>query len=150
MTERQALIARKQAMLRARARLRRMQGIEVVRLYEEDEPEGLRALYAAYCATYAYSPALEPSSRLPHGSTESQVCSWLIETMGLKEGGEYFFRCGLWAHIRIQALLPAVESLWSNYNFLLAETDFSRILEAGFDSRDEDHYLIDIWKPSYH
>ena len=32
--------------------------------------------------------------------------------------------------------------------FLLAETDSSRMLEAGFDSRDENYYLIDIWNYS--
>ena len=43
-------------------------------------------------------------------------------------------------------------SLWlhngNTKGFLLAETDSSRMLEAGFDSRDENYYLIDIWNYS--
>ncbi|MDE6710088.1 MAG: hypothetical protein K2J76_06335, partial [Oscillospiraceae bacterium] len=68
--------------------------------------------------------------------------------MGLKEGAEYFFYCGLWVQIRIQNLQLAVQSLWYENNFLLAEKNLSRILEVGFDSRDEDNYLIDIWECS--
>lgn len=148
MTERQALIAHKQTVLRAKARLKQMRGIETVRLYEENAPKALDRLYSAYCAA-VYSGSQEPYSRLPCGSPPPEVYAWLIAAMGLREGNEYFFRCGLWARIRIRDLLPAVESLWGDYNnFLLAETDFTRVMEAGFDSRNEDHYLIDIWKPS--
>ena len=148
MTERQALIAHKQTVLRTKARLKQMQGVEVIELFEENEPDALRELYSAYLAySAAYSYCLEPCSRLPHGSSESEICSWLMSEMRLREGYEYFFHYNLWVQLRIQHLYPAVQSLWSGNGFLLAETDFSRILEAGFDSRDEDHYLIDIWKP---
>lgn len=33
---------------------------------------------------------------------------------------------------------------------LLAETDLSRMVEAGSDSRDEYHYLIDVWDYNEH
>ena len=46
----------------------------------------------------------------------------------------------------------AIPSLWlhngNTKGFLLAETDSSRMLEAGFDSHDENYYLIDIWNYS--
>lgn len=72
--------------------------------------------------------------------------------VGLKENNEYFFFCGIWCRIKLLDLRLAIPSLWlHNGNtkvFLLAETDSSRMLEAGFDSRDENYYLIDIWNYS--
>ena len=69
--------------------------------------------------------------------------------VGLNENNEYFFFCGIWCRIKLLDLRLAVPSLWmhdgNTRGFLLAETDLSRMLEAGSDSRDEYHYLIDIW-----
>lgn len=138
MTERQKLIARKRTVLCAKARLQRMAGIEVIKIFEQGEPEELNELYSAYTSTCSYD--FEPYSRLPHRSSEIEIHSWIIAVMELKEDAEYFFRCGLWARIRIQDLRPAVQSLWHGNSFLLAEANLSRILEAGFDSRDEDNW----------
>ena len=145
MTERQKLIAHKKTVLYTKARLQQMAGIEVIKVFEQSEPEELNEIYSAY-ASSAYSYDFEPYSRLPYDSSEMKVYSWIIALMGLKEGEEYFFRCGLWVQIRIQNPQLAVQSLWHENNFLLVETNFSRVLEAGFDSRDEDNYLIDIWE----
>lgn len=123
-----------------------MTGIEVIKIFEQNELEELNEIYSAYTSTYSHD--FEPYSKLPYGSPETQIYSWIIKVMGLKEGAEYFFRCGLWVHIRIQNLQLAVQSLWYGKNFLLAEKNLSRILEVGFDSRDEDNYLIDIWECS--
>lgn len=72
--------------------------------------------------------------------------------VGLKENNEYFFFCGIWCRIKLLDLRPAIPSLWlhngNTKGFLLAETDSSRMLEAGFDSRYENYYLIDIWNYS--
>ena len=72
--------------------------------------------------------------------------------VGLNENNEYFFFCGIWCRIKLLDLRLAVPSLWmhdgNTRGFLLAETDLSRMLEAGSDSRDEYHYLIDIWNYS--
>ena len=74
--------------------------------------------------------------------------------VGLKENNEYFFFCGIWCRIKLLDLRLAVPSLWmhdgNTRGFLLAETDLSRMLEAGSDSRDEYHYLIDIWDYNEH
>ena len=74
--------------------------------------------------------------------------------VGLNENNEYFFFCGIWCRIKILDLRLAVPSLWmhdgNTRGFLLAETDLSRMLEAGSDSRDEYHYLIDIWDYNEH
>ena len=74
--------------------------------------------------------------------------------VGLKEHNEYFFFCGIWCRIKLLDLRLAVPSLWmhdgNTRGFLLAETDLSRMLEAGSDSRDEYHYLIDIWDYNEH
>ena len=74
--------------------------------------------------------------------------------VGLNENNEYFFLCGIWCRIKLLDLRLAVPSLWmhdgNTRGFLLAETDLSRMLEAGSDSRDEYHYLIDIWDYNEH
>ena len=148
MTERQKLIAHKKNVLYTKARLQQMTGIEVIKIFEQTEPEELNKIYSAY-TSFAYFYDYEPYSRLPYDSSKFEIYSWIISVMGLKEGAEYFFRCDLWVQIRIQNLQLAVQSLWYENNFLLVETDFSRVLEASFDSRDEDNYLIDIWELFY-
>ena len=74
--------------------------------------------------------------------------------VGLNENNEYFFFCGIWCRIKLLDLRLAIPSLWlhngNTKGFLLAETDLSRMLEAGSDSRDEYHYLIDIWDYNEH
>ena len=74
--------------------------------------------------------------------------------VGLNENNEYFFFCGIWCRIKLLDLRLAVPSLWmhdgNTRGFLLAETDLSRMLETGSDSRDEYHYLIDIWDYNEH
>ena len=74
--------------------------------------------------------------------------------VGLNENNEYFFFCGIWCRIKLLDLRLAVPSLWmhdgNTRGFLLAETELSRMLEAGSDSRDEYHYLIDIWDYNEH
>ena len=74
--------------------------------------------------------------------------------VGLKENNEYFFFCGIWCRIKLLDLRLAVPSLWmhdgNTRGFLLAETDLSRMLVTGSDSRDEYHYLIDIWDYNEH
>lgn len=149
MREQQSLIAHKIAIQSTKNMLKQLTGIDVLKIYENKENQELNKLYSAYCSTYDYNDA--PYSKLPYHSSEEKVCQWLIEIMELKKQGEYFFLCGqLWCKIKIIDLDKAVLSLW-RYNkdskgFLLAELDFSRIIECGSDSRDEYHYLIDIWE----
>jgi len=148
MTERQSLIAHKIAVQSAKNTLKQISGICVLEIYEENENQDLNELYAAYTATYGYHE--RPYGKLPYNSSEEKINSWIIDAMDLKEQREYFLLCGLWSRIKILDLKHAVSSLWRhNKNcagFLLAEIDLSRILECGSDSRDEDHYLIDIWE----
>lgn len=147
MTERQKLIAHKIAVQRTKNTLKRLDGVDVLEIYTENENQGLNALYAAYSATY--ETGWEPCSRLPWQSPDGKIWSWLIDTLGLREK-EYFLLCGFWCRIRIWDLRRAAASLWRKeenvVGFLLAETDLSRVVECGFDSRDEDHYLCDIWE----
>ena len=148
MTERQRLIARKQAMQAAKNKVRKLEGIQVLDLFERETNIPLNEAYRKGCfAICSYSQL--PHSRLPHGSSASQIAVWILQTMDLQEGYEYFYEIGsVWARIKIFNLPSAVPSLWEagHYGFLLIDTDFSQIQIAGFDSRDEDHYLIDIIK----
>ncbi len=103
--------------------------------------------YRSIFSTFADDP--EPYSKLHYKSSEEQIYSWIIDTMELKEQREYYYYCGLWSKIKLLDLKCAVAALWRSEKnvsgFLLAETDLSRVMECGLDSRDEYHFLIDIW-----
>ncbi len=145
MTERQKIIAHKLTILSAKNKLKRIPGITVLELYEENENLALNECYSAYSSAYGY--AQKPYSRLSYKSPEKKVCDWIIDVMDLKQYCEYYYFCGLWSKIKILDLICAVSFLWREDNgFLFAETDLSRILECGFDSRDEEHFLIDVWE----
>ena len=147
MTERQKRIAQKLAIQSAKNKLKELSGIAVSELYEENQNLALNELAAAYFSTF--SDNQEPYSRLPYQSSIEKIYSWIIDTMELKEQREYYYFCGLWSKIKLLDLKCAVAALWRSEKnvsgFLLAETDLSRIMECGLDSRDEDHFLIDIW-----
>ncbi len=149
MTERQRLIEEKRNLLAAKRSLMRLNGIRIIEVYEKNENQELNNMYSSYVSDVCKKDAV-PYSRLSEKTPEPQIYSWIIDTMGLKEGREYFCYCGVWARIKIFSLQSAVQSL-CNFGggvigFLLAETDLSRILELSSDSRDEYNYLIDIWK----
>lgn len=145
--ERQQLLTQKRAILAARTRCKQLSGVEIIALLDGEEYPPLSRMYAAYCS-YMCNDTV-PTSRLPHSAPREQICAWVVATMGLQEGQEYFYLCGggFWAHIRLTDLTLAVPALLGECveGFLLAEVDLSRMLEVGFDSRDEEHYFIDIW-----
>ena len=151
MTERQLLILERKNLLTAKRRLMSIDGIQVVEVYEKGQNQELNSMYSSYISN-VYKKNAMPYSRLPEKSSKAQVYSWVIDTMGLKEGQEYFYYCGIWAKTRISDLQLATQSLCKLgggiIGFLLAEVDLSRMLELSSDSRDEYNYLIDIWKYS--
>lgn len=145
MTERQKLIAHKLSIQSAKNKLKRIPGIAVLELYEGIENIALNEWNLIYLSSFGY--AQKPYSRLSYKSSEEKVCSWIIDTMNLKEHREYYYFCGLWSKLKIVDLVCAVSFLWQeNHGFLFVEADLSRMLECGFDSRDENHFLIDIWE----
>ena len=139
MTERQKLITQKLAIQSAKNNLKQLSGIAVSELYGENPNPALNELTAAYFSTFPDNP--EPYSRLPYKSSKEKIYSWIIDTMELKEQGEYYYYCGLWSKIKLLDLKCAVAALWQSQEnvsgFLIAETDLSRIMECGLDSRDE-------------
>ena len=145
--EGQRVVAEKRGDLAARTRGKQLSGVEIIALLDGEEIPPLSRMYAAYCS-YMCNDTV-PTSRLPHSAPREQICAWVVATMGLQEGQEYFYLCGggFWAHIRLTDVTLAVPSLLGECveGFLLAEVDLSRMLEVGFDSRDEERYLIDIW-----
>ena len=152
MTERQKLIAYKQTVQAAKNKLKQMSGISILEILEQNENPGLNEMFSAYTTTFGND--IEPYSKLSYPSPAETFYSWLIGTMELKENNEYYFYCGIWCRIKLLDLRLAVPSLLmhdgNTRGFLLAETDLSRMLETGSDSRDEYHYLIDIWDYNEH
>ncbi|OUP08173.1 hypothetical protein B5F35_13600 [Anaeromassilibacillus sp. An200] len=153
MTERQLLILERKNLLAAKRDLMSIDGIQVMEVYEKGQNQELNQMYSSYISN-VYKKNVMPYSRLPKKASKTQLCFWVIDTMGLREGQEYFYYCGsgIWAKIRISDLQVAAQSLChlggGIIGFLLAEVELSRMLELSFDSRDEYNYLIDIWEYS--
>lgn len=151
MIQRQQLIDQKLRILSVKRTLRQLSGIDVIKIFEDDENTALNDMYSAY-VPFMCSPETMPCSRISYKSTEQQVISWIAANMELKENTEYFFMChGTWVQIRVLDLYHGIQSLWKHQGtgfvgFMLADYGLTRMMEVSFDSRDEDHYLLDIWE----
>jgi hypothetical protein len=148
MSQQEGLLAHKIAIQSTKNMLKQLSGIDVLKIYENNENQELNELYLAYCSRYDYNE--EPYSQISYDCSEEEIYQWLIDIMELKQE-EYFFLCNqLWCKIKMIDLYGAVSSLWKSHKntkgFLLAEIDLSRIIDCGSDSRDEYNYLIDIWE----
>ena len=115
MTERQKIIAYKLAIQSAKNKLKKISGIALLELYGENENSALNALCSAYLSTFEYN--LEPYSKLPYKSPKEKIFSWIIDTMELREKGEYYLFCGLWSKIKILDLNSAVSYLCRIYEY---------------------------------
>lgn len=149
MTDRQKQIAEKQRRLYLKNWLKELSGIEVLEVYEGDENRELCAMYQAYLLTYQIENGSLPYSKLPFSSSKSEIYTWILQGMEIRKQKEYFLYHRVWMKIRILDAALAVESLWEasgGLGFLLAQTDYSYMLEVGADSRDEENYLLDIWE----
>lgn len=141
MTERQKLIARKRDLQAARNCVRKLEGVEALGVFELTENSALQQFCQAHFPAFFNR---QPVSRLDYQASEEQVCVWLMEHLGLSGGDVCFWQIySVWASIRILDLPAALGSLWAHRDILLITADFRQILGAGFDSRDEEHFLID-------
>lgn len=152
---RQKRLENKIQMQKAKNKLKRLDGVCILKIFENDEGDTLNEILSGYHPTM---------SSIPHGkisfkASKTEIFIWIIAEMHLEYGQEYFFLCdGIWVKIKIIDLQAAVKSLWEhgidkseNYKlgtvgFLLVDADMNCVMEAGSDSRDEYNYLIDIWK----
>ena len=148
MTDRQQQIAHKRAIQFAKNTLKQIKGIQVIQLFEQKTPQSLDELYHLYIQEYSYDTLLEPCSKLYYQSSPEEICFWIIDTLKIAPHTKYFINYGVWTEIEILDVKTAIQSLWSNFSagLFLIKTDLSAIWEIGLDSRDEYHYLIDIWK----
>lgn len=148
MTERQAEIAERQKKMYLRSWIKRLEGVEVLEIYEANTPIALCTLYEAYLSTYQIENGSLPYCKLPFSSSKSEIYAWILQKMDIQDGQEVFLYYRQWMKIRIEDAALAVASLWeASGGFLLASVDCRQILEVGTDSRDEENYLLDIWKP---
>ena len=152
MGEHRQLLEEKLQLQRAKNRLRELRGVTVEALLAKDSAPQLDKLLAEYAHT-SYEQNTPPHSRLPLTAEENVIWAWLETELSLETGAMYYYCCeGLWAKLRLLELVPAVSSLWRQETghgyttgFLLISGDLCWLLEAGSDSRDEAHYLVDIW-----
>lgn len=151
MTDRQKQIAEKRKRLSLNNWFKKLSGIEVLEIYDKGENVELCTMYETYLPTYRIENGSMPYSKLPFSSPKSEIYAWILQNMKITAQKEYFLYNGVWIKIRVLDAELAVESLWEasgELGILLAQADYSCILEVGADSRDEGNYLIDIWE--YH
>lgn len=147
--EKRILLERKKAMQNAKNRFKKInrQGLEILEIFEEDTKPALEEIFSEYCATH-FSSDIPADYKISTDVSQEQIYSWIIEKFQLFEGKEYFLldEHSIWATIRIKNVYEAVKSIWNytNKNFILVDMESKKVLEVGNDSRDEDHYLIDI------
>lgn len=147
--EKRILLERKKAMQDAKNRLQFIndQGLEVLEIFEEDTKPALEEIFSEYRATH-FSADIPADYKISTDVSQEQIYTWIIEKFQLLEGKEYFLldEYSIWAKIRIKNVYEAVKSMWNhkNKNFILVDMESKKILEVGNDSRDEEHYLIDI------
>lgn len=157
MIEKKQLLKKKIKIQQVKNKLKLLNGIEILEIFENDENGRLNEIFLDYYPVMCSNNTL-PHSRLSFESSDLEIFSWIASEMRLENGQEYFFLCnGIWARIRIIDLQWAIKSLWEqnrykqgkhkigSYGFLLMEVNLNYIMEAGCDSRDEYNYLIDIW-----
>ena len=150
MTERQKLIAEKQHIMAVKAALKRLCGVEVIQIFENNENPELNDMYSVYQPIMC-SYMGKPYSKISYRSSKEEIILWIVSNMNLKEGNIYFFYClGTWVKIKLSDLFEGVWSLFDysggSCGFLLSDVSMSHMMEVSFDSRDEENYCIDIWK----
>lgn len=156
MIEKKQLLKKKIKIQQVKNKLKLLNGIEILEIFENDENGRLNEIFSDYYPVMCSNNTL-PHSRLSFESSDLEIFSWIASKMRLENGQEYFFLCnGIWARIRIINLQWAIKSLWEqnryrqgkhkigSLGFLLMEVNLNYIMEAGCDSRDEYNYLIDI------
>lgn len=147
--EKRILLERKKAMQDAKNRLQYIndQGLEVLEIFEEDTKPALEEIFSEFRATH-FSSDIPADYKISTDVSQEQIYTWIIEKFQLLEGKEYFLldEYSIWAKIRIKNVYEAVKSMWNhkNKNFILVDMKSKKVMEVGKDSRDEEHYLIDI------
>lgn len=147
MTERQQLIAQKLQILSVKQTLKKLSGIEIMGIVDDNDNRILGEIWSTYEPAMCSNTTV-PYSKIAYKSSEEQVISWIAASMELKEDICYFFDChGTWVKIKFLNLHDGIKSLWEHggLGFILVNNNLTQIMEASFDSRDEDNYLIDIW-----
>ncbi|MBD5090065.1 MAG: hypothetical protein HDT30_14880 [Clostridiales bacterium] len=148
--EKRILLDRKKAMQNAKNRLKYIngQGLEVLEIFGEDTKPALEEVFSEYRATH-FSFDISADYKISTDAPQEQIYAWIIEKFQLHEGKKYFLleEGGIWATTKINNVYEAVKSMWihKDKNFILVDMESKKVLEVGNDSRDEDHYLIDIY-----
>lgn len=155
--DRKGILEQKLKVQRVKNVLKQLKGIEILELYEKDEKEALNAVLEKYVPIQC-SVHTVPFSRISNSASDAEVYQWIISEFSLAEGQIFYYFCEeVWVRIRIIDLQAAVSSMWRyevpgsyvpgiTVGFLLVDETLSTIMEVGSDSRDEYHYLIDIWR----
>ncbi|MBE6848818.1 MAG: hypothetical protein E7502_02805 [Ruminococcus sp.] len=88
-----------------------------------------------------------PDDKIPCHTEKAELYHWIIQKMQINEGLHcYLLHDGMWAALLIENSLAAVQSLWESTNgFALLNVEQNILCEVCSDSRDEQHYLFDVY-----
>lgn len=141
------LLEKKKKIQKVRNALKTFQGIKLLCIYEKCDStlerisENLSGL--GYC-----SNTKQPDSKISVDYNDSLVYQWIIKNMRLKNDDILFLLYhGIWIKIQIIDVMLAAQSLWNNTDgtkgFTILNEDMDKLLDVGYDSRDELNYLFD-------
>lgn len=133
-----------------------LDGIELICILKEDENQKLSTIkqeYFPYINSYSY--AKKPDSKMNYNATEKQLYQWIKAQTYLNSHKKYYFYCsGVWMQIYIRDIDLGIKSLWyhnkylgypQSYGFVFVDEEIENMIEIGSDSRDEYHYLYDMY-----
>lgn len=148
------ILKRKIHLQKVRNCLTCLKGVDIVRLLENTEHQKLFAVEQKYFP-YIYSIDKTPDAILSCHSSEKELIEWIKLQTGIQSNKNYYFRCfGVWVEIQIAEAEIGIKSLWEHaqylghqhsYGFILVDEQIEKMVEVGFDSRDEYNYFYDSY-----
>lgn len=103
-------------------------------------------LYSLHSAGY-FSDAKQPDDKIPSCTEKTEFYRWIVQKMELTQDMQcYLLHDGMWTALQIEDPLATVQSLWASTNgFALLNAGMDMLREVSNDSRDEQHYLFDLY-----
>lgn len=148
------ILKRKIHLQKVRNCLKNLNGVDVVCFLENTEHEKLFAVEQKYFPS-VYSLDKTPDAILSCYTSEKEVIEWIKSHTGIQPHKNYYFRCSdVWVKIQIAEVETGIKSLWEHeqylghqysYGFILVDEKIEKMIEVGFDSRDEYNYFYDSY-----
>lgn len=125
--------------------LQSLTGVRV--LCEECTNSRLSEILCSLHSAGYFSDAKQPDDKIPFCTEKTEFYRWIVQKMVLTQDMQcYLLHENLWSALQITDPFSAVQSLWEETNgFALLNARMDTLCEISNDSRDEQHYLFDLY-----